>query len=140
LRQAYDRAAVTVTDARRAADKMLAELPQQVHDALEHVSMRVVDHPPAGVPSDVKGIFLGRQQVGPPDDAEDDDGDAGEWYDVGAGGDLELVGVGGGLLAEGVIYLVARNLADAGDLESVAYHEIAHALGESEEGTAALGL
>ena len=131
-----------MTDARRAAENVLTELPQQVHDALEHVSLRVVEHPPAGVPSDVKGIFMGRQQVGPPDDADgdDDDADAGEWYDVAAGGDLELVGVGGGLLAEGVIYLVARNLNDPGDLEATAYHEIAHALGEDEEGTAALGL
>lgn len=134
-------ATVTVTEARAAAAGVLAELLQPIHDALEHVTVRVVDRPPAGVPSDVKGIFLGQQAISPPDDVEDDDdGGAGDWWDIGPSGDLELVAVGGGEPARGTIYLVAPNLADRTDLEHTAYHEISHALGESEDGADDLGL
>jgi hypothetical protein len=133
---------VTVTEARTAAAALLAELPQPIHDALERVALHVVDRPPAEVPSDVKGIFVGRQRVGGPLEADDDndDADAGEWFDVGPSGDLELVGVGGGSPAEGAIYLVAPNLADADDLQLTALHEITHALGDDEQGADDLGL
>lgn len=133
---------MNVTDARAAAVRALEELPQPIHDALERVTVRVLEHPPPRVPSDVKAIFVGRQQVGGPDDADDDDDDtdAGEHYDVGDGGEIELVAVGGGALAEGVIYLVAGNLTDPGDLETALYHEISHALGTDEAGAEELGL
>lgn len=133
---------MTVTEARTAAAALLAELPQPIHDALEHVTLRVVDRPPAEVPSDVKGIFLGTQRVGPPLDADDDDddNDAGEWYDFGPNGEIELVGVGGGEPARGTIYLVAPNLESDEDLQLVGMHEIEHALGGSEQDADDLGV
>lgn len=132
---------MTVSEARAAAAAALAELPQQVHDALEHVSVRVVDFPPEGIPSDVKGIFLGQQQKGDPD-ADDDDDQAGEWYDVDPENPDELVEAefGGYAPARGQIVIVAGNLLDADDVARTLYHETGHALGMSEEDVAELGL
>jgi hypothetical protein len=133
---------VTITGVRSAAVQALAELPQPIHDALEHVVLRVVDDPPPQVPSDVKAIFLGVQQVSGPDeaDSDDEDGDAGPHYDLGDDGELEVVAVGGGALADGEIVLVAGNLADPDDVETALYHEISHALGLDEAGAEELGL
>jgi hypothetical protein len=130
---------MTVAGCRAVAARFLEELPQQVHDALESVAVQVVDQVPPGHPSNVKGIFVGRPQAGDPED--DDDCDAGEWYDVDPEtGDLELAQHGGVLPAEGTIVLVAPNLAGPDDVMICMAHETGHALGLDEWDVAELGL
>jgi hypothetical protein len=120
------------------AAAFLHELPQQVHDSLEGVSVQIVVDPPPGVPSNVKAMFVGRQQMGDPED--DDDCDAGAWFDYGPTGELEMVEHGGVLLAEGTIYLLARNLETPDDAKIALAHETGHALGLDEAEVAELGL
>lgn len=130
---------VNVASARAAAEVWLEELPQQVHDSLESVTVQVVDQVPPGHPSNVKGIFLGRPQAGDPED--DDDCDAGEWYDYSpVTGELELAAHGGVLPAEGTIVLVAPNLSSPDDVWICLAHETGHALGLDEWEVAELGL
>lgn len=124
--------------ATRAAEAMLNHLPQDVHDALEGVALRVVATTPPGVASDVRGYFQGFQQKGDPDD--DDDVDAGGWYDFNDCGELELAHWGGLTPAAGEIVLIADRIPDAEELERTLCHEIAHALGYDEWETAELGL
>lgn len=134
---------MTLTDAHTMAAALLEDLPQQIHDALERVDVQVVDLPPPGVPSDAKAIFLGHQQEGSDGELEeDDDADAGDWYDIDPEDPDELVLVDhvGMRPAEGTIVLVSSNLADAEDLEIALYHEMGHALGMDEQEVAELGL
>jgi len=102
--------------ARDAVADLLAELPRQVHDMLEHVTCQVLEWPPHGVRSDAKGLFFGVQQQGGPEDPCAVD------------------------LAHGAIQLYAGNLTDAAEAQVAVMHEIGHALGESEWDVAALGL
>ena len=129
---------MSVARVKAAAEAFLHELPQQVHDSLEGVSVQIVVDPPPGVPSDVKAIFVGRQQKGDPED--DDDCDAGSWFDYGPDGELEVVEHGGVLPAEGVIFLLVRNLESTDDAQIALAHEAGHALGMDEAEVAELGL
>lgn len=129
---------MTVESVRAAAARFLEELPQQVHDALEAVTVQVLDGPPPGCPADVKAIFTGQQQQGDPDD--DEDCDAGAWYDINDQGELELVAVGGCVPARGVIALVAPNLFSEDEVHIALAHETGHALGMDEDDVAELGL
>lgn len=130
---------MNVASCRAAVARFLEELPQQVHDALESVTVQVVERVPPGHPPDVKGIFIGRPQAGDPED--DDDCDAGEWYDYDPEtGQLELAEHGGVVPAEGTIVLVASNLANDNDVQLCLAHETGHALGLDEWEVAELGL
>lgn len=71
------------------------------------------------IPADTKGIFFGH-----PMEVEADDGD-----------DDEIVSV-----PEGVIILIAANIATLHDAAIVLLHEVGHALGMSEEDVDNLGL
>lgn len=128
---------MTVDQVRAAADHWLEELPQHVHDALELVTVQVVDEPPADRP-DARAIFIGQQQQGDPEDC--DDHDAGAWYDFNAQGELELLMLGDAVPARGVIVLVAPNLASPDEAWIALAHETGHALGMDEDEVAELGL
>ena len=107
-----------VEQARDAAARILAELPQEVHDALEHVQVRVVAWTPPGMRSDAQAVFIGRQQEGDPDDDEEEDV----------------------VRAKGEILVIASNLSSDEEVEQAVLHEIGHALGLDEFGVAELGL
>lgn len=114
---AYDRAAMLLRQARDVAVQVLAGLPQQIHDALELVTLELVDQPPPGVRSDARGYFEGMQQIAPDEDEDSD-----------------------GVPAIGKIVICARNVATAAELEVCIMHEVGHALGCSEEDNECLGL
>lgn len=106
-------------EARDAVAELLGELPRQVHDMLEHVSCQVLDRPPSTEPPDTKAMFVGRQQLGAPEDGDDDD-------------EIEP--------AHGTILLFSENLAGWVQAQMAVMHEIAHALGLDENDVAELGL
>jgi predicted Zn-dependent protease with MMP-like domain len=102
--------------ARDAVAELLAELPGQIHDMLEHVTCQVLVCPPHGVLADAKGLFFGQQQQGGPEDPA------------------------AVVLARGAIQVYAANLDSAEQAQQAVLHEIGHALGEDEWAVAELGL
>jgi predicted Zn-dependent protease with MMP-like domain len=127
---------MTVEECKAIAADVLGELPQKVHDALERVTLHVLDAPPEGEPADARGAFVGQQA------AEDDLGEEdGAFFDVDTDtGDLFQATDMGSCIAAGDVFLFASNLKSADDVERALYHEIAHALGEDENDAALLGV
>ncbi len=110
---------MNLLEARDAVAELLGELPQQIHDMLEDVSCQVLAFPTPDVDPGAKGVFVGLQQEGAPEEDTDDD---------------EIVH------AKGTIQLFAANLEDAVDAQRAGLHEIGHALGLSEWDVMELGL
>ena len=112
-------------------DQVMAELDDEIADALADVAVYIVDGrgdpelrdairnaglTSAAIPENFRGVFLGTQAT---ESADGEDG---------------------GATAEGSIVLNARNLATAEDVRDTLAHEIGHALGMSEEEVENLGL
>lgn len=134
------RVSMLLREAHAHAAAFLAELPQPVHDTLEHVTVAVLATTPPHIRTDAKGLFVGVPQSATAEEEEaDDDGGCGPVYDVDAAGEL-VEAEGSPAQARGQILLFAANLASPEDLERTVCHEIGHALGLDEWDVAELGL
>lgn len=119
------------------ANAFVSGIPSQVTDQLEDVEILMYESPelaqadldqllepvegePLVIPADCKGVFIGEpMEVEDSDDTEQEE--------------VEL-------LPDGIIALIASNLATAEEVGLVLMHEMGHALGMDEDEVKALGL
>jgi predicted Zn-dependent protease with MMP-like domain len=127
---------MTVAQAREHVAALLAELPQEVHDALENVIIHVVENAPSEVP-DAKAVFDGEPLAGGQDDEDDD----GPYYDLDEDGSpVRALDIGTLQPAKGQIVLFASNLRSPDEVQAAILHEMSHALGEDEDDVFLLGV